>query len=202
MTDGEKPRSDGPQPHKLTVYFVKRVGIREIRFYVDYTDDESYTPTKIVFKSGTSENNLIEFAIMNLESPVGWQQVPLEGAGGDPDGNTLVSWVLQVQILENHQNGKDTHLRGIKIYAFDGDLGAANHAGEGSVPARVTRKAHDPDATESEGQGESEEDEDEDAVAESQGALSETARLLAATRLDHPSGGFSIPDFMKEPEIR
>ncbi|KAI6780274.1 anaphase-promoting complex subunit 10, partial [Emericellopsis cladophorae] len=112
-------QSDGPQPHRLTIYFVKRVDIREIRFYVNYNEDESYTPTNIVFKSGTSENNLIEFAHLNLESPVGWQQVPLAGAGGGADGNTLVSYVLQMQILENHQNGKDTHLRALKIYAFD-----------------------------------------------------------------------------------
>lgn len=114
-------RSDGPQPHKLTVYFIKRVGIRDIRFYVDYNEDESYTPTKIIFKSGTSENNLIQFATMDLSAPSGWQLVPIAGSGGGPDGNTLVSYVFQMQILENHQNGKDTHLRSIKIYAADTD---------------------------------------------------------------------------------
>ncbi|KAF5570655.1 anaphase-promoting complex subunit 10, partial [Fusarium pseudocircinatum] len=77
-------QSDGPQPHKLTMYFTKRVGIRDIRFYVDYNEDESYTPTKVVFKAGTSENNLIEFATMALENPSGWQQVPIAGAGGGP----------------------------------------------------------------------------------------------------------------------
>ncbi|KAJ3956270.1 hypothetical protein N0V92_007194 [Colletotrichum tropicale] len=114
-------QSDGPQPHKLTVYFIKRVGIRDIRFYVDYNEDESYTPTKIIFKSGTSENNLIQFATMDLSAPSGWQLVPIAGSGGGPDGNTLVSYVFQMQILENHQNGKDTHLRSIKIYAADTD---------------------------------------------------------------------------------
>ncbi|TWU78886.1 anaphase promoting complex subunit doc1 [Metarhizium rileyi] len=168
-------QSDGPQPHKLTVYFVKRVGIRDIRFFVDYSEDESYTPTKIVFKSGTSENNLIEFATMTMDSPVGWQQVPIAGAGGDPDGNTLVSYVLQMQILENHQNGKDTHLRGIKIYAFDAD--AAQGAGR------------------------------ETAVGEASGfdtgdKLGDIVRNLATARLEGGEAGFTIPDFMREPEIR
>ncbi|KEY64084.1 hypothetical protein S7711_07446 [Stachybotrys chartarum IBT 7711] len=166
-------QSDGPQPHRLTVYFVKRVGIRDIRFYVDYQEDESYTPTKIVFRSGTSENNLIEFATMNLENPVGWQQVPIAGAGGDPDGNTLVSYVLQMQILENHQNGKDTHLRGIKIYAFD------------------------PEST----QGASREDNPVDDVV----TLLDRAMGLdhqSLSRHDSGEGGFSVPDFMREPEIR
>ncbi|EFZ01362.1 anaphase-promoting complex apc10 domain protein [Metarhizium robertsii] len=172
-------QSDGPQPHKLTVYFVKRVGIRDIRFFVDYSEDESYTPTKIIFKSGTSENNLIEFATMAMESPVGWQQVPIAGAGGDPDGNTLVSYVLQMQILENHQNGKDTHLRGIKIYAFDAD--AAQGAGRDTAAA------------------------EEEGAASAFGAadkLGDIVRDFAAARLEGGEAGFSIPDFMREPEIR
>lgn len=177
-------RSDGPQPHRLTVYFVKRVGIRDIRFFVDYSEDESYTPTKIVFKSGTSENNLIEFASMTMDSPVGWQQVPIEGAGGDPDGNTLVSYVLQMQILENHQNGKDTHLRGIKIYAFD------NESAQG--PGRESNPVDDVVGLVG------------DAAARQRGVSEELGgltRTLAATSLGG-EGGFTIPDFMREPELR
>ncbi|KAL7922007.1 anaphase-promoting complex, subunit 10 domain-containing protein [Trichoderma austrokoningii] len=170
-------QSDGPQPHKLTIYFVKRVGIRDIRFYVDYNEDESYTPTKIIFKSGTSENNLIQFAAMNMESPVGWQQVPLTGVGGEPDGNTLVSWVLQMQILENHQNGKDTHLRGIKIYAFDAD------AVQPSEPDNSM---------------------DTSGLADDQTAarLDDIAQTLAAARLESSEMGFTLPDFMRDAEIR
>lgn len=153
------------------------MGIRDIRFYVDYNEDESYTPTKIIFKSGTSENNLIQFAAMNMESPVGWQQVPLTGVGGEPDGNTLVSWVLQMQILENHQNGKDTHLRGIKIYAFDADA----------------VQPSEPDSSV-----------DTSSLAENQATarLDEIAQTLAAARLESSETGFSLPDFMRDAEIR
>ncbi|KAL7934839.1 anaphase-promoting complex, subunit 10 domain-containing protein [Trichoderma chlorosporum] len=178
-------QSDGPQPHKLTIYFVKRVGIRDIRFYVNYNEDESYTPTKIIFKSGTSENNLIQFASMGLASPVGWQQVPLAGVGGEPDGNTLVSWVLQMQILENHQNGKDTHLRGIKIYAFDAD------AVQPSEPenTRMDDTLDTIDATESR-------------AAPGNPRLDEIAQTLAAARLEGGDSGFTLPDFMRDAEIR
>lgn len=182
-------RSDGPQPHRLTVYFVKRVGIRDIRFFVDYNEDESYTPTKIIFKSGTSENNLIEFATMNLDSPVGWQQVPIAGAGGEPDGNTLVSYVLQMQILENHQNGKDTHLRGIKIYAFDAD--AAQGAGrEGGSVADDAMDLTGVSGVLGTGHGDSGD------------RLGDIARTLAVARLESGETGFTIPDFMREPELR
>jgi anaphase-promoting complex subunit 10 len=172
----ELTRSDGPQPHKLTVYFVKRVGIRDIRFYVDYNEDESYTPTRIVFKSGTSENNLIQFATMDLVTPVGWQQVPIQGAGGGHDGNTLVSYVFQMQILENHQNGKDTHLRGIKIYALDSNGSERNPMDEM---------------------------EDLEADADSDGHVEQPARRRRRPlSLSIEGTGMSIPDFMRDPEIR
>lgn len=156
-----------------------------IRFFVDYQEDESYTPTKIVFKSGTSENNLIEFATMNLDNPFGWQDVPISGAGGEPDGNTLVSYVLQMQILENHQNGKDTHLRGIKIYAFDPDSGQGGRTGgiAQEVADLVTNSGH-PEGD------------------DTRDRLSEMARTLASARIDSGDAALSVPDFMREPELR
>jgi len=30
---------------------------------------------------------------------------------------------VQVKVLENHQNGKDTHIRGLKIYSRDERIG-------------------------------------------------------------------------------
>ncbi|KAJ4269627.1 hypothetical protein NW762_001295 [Fusarium torreyae] len=176
-------QSDGPQPHKLTMYFTKRVGIRDIRFYVDYNEDESYTPTKVIFKAGTSENNLIEFATMALENPVGWQQVPIAGAGGDPDGNTLVAWVVQMQILENHQNGKDTHLRGIKIYSFDNDSAVG--------PGRDGNPVHDVVGLM-----------DEATSRTDVGAAPTRLSTFGTTHFEPGEGGLSIPDFMREPEIR
>ena len=43
----------------------------------------------------------------------------------------LKCWVLQVRIVENHQNGKDTHVRGVKIFARDERVGAGNGGAEG-----------------------------------------------------------------------
>ncbi|GKU00659.1 anaphase-promoting complex subunit 10 [Fusarium langsethiae] len=176
-------QSDGPQPHKLTMYFTKRVGIRDIRFYVDYNEDESYTPTKVVFKAGTSENNLIEFATMAMENPVGWQQVPIAGAGGDPDGNTLVAWVMQMQILENHQNGKDTHLRGIKIYSFDNDSALG--------PGREGNPVDDVVGLMDNATGRTD-----------AGAARAQQSNFGATHFEPGEGGLSIPSFMREAEIR
>lgn len=121
---------------------------------------------------------------MSMDSPEGWQQVPIAGAGGEPDGNTLVSYVLQMQILENHQNGKDTHLRGIKIYAFDSD---AAQAGTASAAEDMADTSASKDA---------------DGAWNASDMLGDIARSLAAARLEGGETGFTIPDFMREPEIR
>lgn len=43
----------------------------------------------------------------------------------DPDdpyaGNVLRAMVVQVRVCENHQNGKDTHVRGFQVFAHDDD---------------------------------------------------------------------------------
>lgn len=161
-----------------------------IRFFVDYQEDESYTPTKIVFKSGTSENNMIEFATMTMDSPFGWQDVPISGAGGEPDGNTLVSYVLQMQILENHQNGKDTHLRGIKIYAFDPDSGQ-QAGGRRQQPEDIAEEVAEMVASSKHG-------EDEGGGQR----LSDMAQILASSRIHAGESAFSAADFLREPELR
>lgn len=64
---------------------------------------------------------------MVLEEPFGWVEVDL-GAGGVSDdgergggeaggGGCLRSWLVQVVIMGNHQNGKDTHVRGLQVFS-------------------------------------------------------------------------------------
>ena len=40
-------QSDGPQPHYLNIHFFKLVRIVGLRLYLDFEQDESYTPTQI-----------------------------------------------------------------------------------------------------------------------------------------------------------
>ena len=112
---------------------MRRVEIHAIRFYVDYMQDESYTPTHVIFYAGTGHHDLIQFAEMPLTNPAGWQEVPLADCGGGRNGNALVCWILQVHVKENHQNGKDTHIRGIQIYAAEDAVAGPN----------VTRQANE-----------------------------------------------------------
>lgn len=142
-------QSDGPQPHLLSIHFFKLVSIVRMRIYLDYLSDESYTPTKIQFLAGMGVHDLLEFAEMSFEQPTGWIDVDFtkvgpprghhhqpfttgHGNGGSEDDDeeddddeyeasppVLRAFLVQVRILENHQNGKDTHLRAVQLFARD-----------------------------------------------------------------------------------
>ncbi|KAF1994554.1 galactose-binding like protein, partial [Amniculicola lignicola CBS 123094] len=108
-------QSDGPQPHYLNIHFFKLVRIVGLRLYLDFEADESYTPTRIIFLAGSGQNDLVEWGEMRLEQPRGWIWADFEGRR-KPRTPILRAHLVQIKILENHQNGKDTHLRGLQIF--------------------------------------------------------------------------------------
>jgi anaphase-promoting complex subunit 10 len=133
-------QSDGPQPHHLNIHFSRLVSIVSIRIHLDFDLDESYTPTRITLLAGTGYHDLLPFSALEFSQPKGWIDVPLDGVGGGRDGRELRAFLVQVKVVENHQNGKDTHVRGLKIYARDertsGGLGLAGLGGMGDTSAR------------------------------------------------------------------
>ncbi|KAK1828978.1 galactose-binding like protein [Podospora conica] len=187
-------QSDGQQPHLVTIHFVRRVEIRAIRFYVDYKNDESYTPTNIVFYAGTGPHDLIQFAEVPLTNPVGWQDVPIANSGGGPDGHSLCAWIVQMHIKENHQNGKDTHIRGIKIFALD-ESATSGVAVSDTLPEMDARVSGNTRVRRSVPGTPSHED----------NLLQETldAFDVGYSRFGRGEGGASSPlDFMHEPQLR
>ncbi|KAH7040646.1 anaphase-promoting complex, subunit 10-domain-containing protein [Microdochium trichocladiopsis] len=186
-------QSDGPQPHRLNIHFIKRVEIRVLRLFLDYELDESYTPTKIQITAGFGPNQTIPFSTLELTMPKGWIDVPIAGAGGGPDGNSLCCWFIRIIILENHQNGKDTHLRGVKVYALDDSADTAENNPVDDIGEAIDEyrermtlmNIHD---------------HDEDAVSNRDGDVRK--RRAAAKKYAPGDGGLSVPDFMREPEIR
>ncbi|CAI7607428.1 unnamed protein product [Penicillium glandicola] len=66
----------------------------------------------------------------------------------DPySGNVLKAMVIQMRIMENHQNGKDTHVRGFQVFACDDSRRRMAAAPSASADARRRRPslrgAHD-----------------------------------------------------------
>lgn len=143
-------QSDGPQPHHLNIHFFKLVSIVGMRIYLDFELDESYTPTLIRFAAGTGYADLQEFSVMRFEQPRGWLDVDFDGVGSPLDDEEMVedehcvgrlpalrAMLVQVRICENHQNGKDTHLRGLQIFARDEEMGRTNRRVEMRNTARI-----------------------------------------------------------------
>ena len=106
-------QSDGPQPHLVSIQFRRKTAIENICIYADYKADESYTPSKISVRAGNNFHDLHQVEIVELDEPNGWLTVPLSGTAGRP----LKTYMLQIAVLANHQNGRDTHMRQIKIHA-------------------------------------------------------------------------------------
>lgn len=105
-------QSDGPQPHLINVQFRKRTTVRFVSIYTDYKSDESYTPSKISVRIGNDPHDLRQIELLELGEPSGWINIEL----GDVN-NPVKTFMIQIAVLQNHQNGRDTHLRLIKIYA-------------------------------------------------------------------------------------
>jgi len=154
-----------------------------MRIYLDFDLDESYTPTVIRFAAGTGYVDLQEFCCMRFEQPRGWMEVDFEGVGDPAEAENenqnedeermdldteeekenslrkmpvLRCMLVQVRICENHQNGKDTHLRGLQIFARDAGARGVGEMRSGGIEGvrkeglgrRVRKKGWDLDMPE------------------------------------------------------
>ena len=106
-------QSDGPQPHLVNIQFHRKTLVQNVCIFTDYKSDESYTPSKISIRAGNSLQDLHQINLVELDEPSGWLVVHLGACAEKP----LKTFMLQIAILTNHQNGRDTHLRQIKLHA-------------------------------------------------------------------------------------
>lgn len=106
-------QSDGPQPHLVNISFTRKITIKVVCMYVDYTLDESYTPYKISIRAGSSYFDLQEIEQIEMDKPTGWVMISLKDGNDAP----VRACHIQIAVLGNHQNGRDTHLRQVKIYS-------------------------------------------------------------------------------------
>ena len=51
-------QSDGSIPHSITIELERQTALSELRFYIDYKSDESYTPRTVVIQLGSSLDNM------------------------------------------------------------------------------------------------------------------------------------------------
>lgn len=68
---------------------------------------------RIAIRVGNHVGDLVELTEVELHEPSGWSVLPLRW----PNGAPVSLFTLQLRILANHQNGRDTHLRAIRLFA-------------------------------------------------------------------------------------
>ncbi|KAK0075531.1 hypothetical protein PV326_011507 [Microctonus aethiopoides] len=106
-------QSDGQLPHLVNIQFRKKTTVRDICIYTDYKLDESYTPSRISIRAGTNFNDLQEVEVMDLNEPSGWVVIPIK----DINERSIRTFMIQIAVISNHQNGRDTHMRQIKVHS-------------------------------------------------------------------------------------
>ena len=69
--------------------------------------------TRISIRVGTNFNDLQEIEVVDLQEPSGWVAIPLK----DINEKLVRTFLLQVAVIQNHQQGRDTHLRQVKVFS-------------------------------------------------------------------------------------
>ena len=92
------------------------MAVNEISLYLDFKLDESYTPKQISIKAGPTFHSLVEIHTEEVNQPSGWITIPLMGNTTEGSVIPLKTFLLQIRVVSMHQNGRDTHVRQVKIY--------------------------------------------------------------------------------------
>lgn len=107
-------QSDGIQPHQLDILFSKRMNIVLIALYFSLIADESYTPRLVKIYVGHSPADALFYKTLEVRNVNGWVALTFEDSR--VRDKLLKCQFIRIVFPVNHENGKDTHLRGIRIY--------------------------------------------------------------------------------------
>ncbi|KFD55518.1 hypothetical protein M513_03570 [Trichuris suis] len=110
-------QSDGSQPHTINIFFTRKTKVSHVCIFTDVKTDESYTPNRISIRRGTSLCDLSQVCLVEIRQPNGWAMIPLQC----PSTHGVVrAFVIQIAIVQNHQNGRDSHVRQVRIFGPKG----------------------------------------------------------------------------------
>ena len=83
-----------------------------VGLYLDYGLDESYTPASLSLYIGTASDDLTLKHTLAISEPVGWVEL------WNTDGTK--GWCVKVEVGGMHQNGRDTHVRQVRVWGERG----------------------------------------------------------------------------------
>ena len=99
-----------------------------VGLYLDYGLDESYTPASLSLYVGTASDDLTLKHTLQVSEPVGWVEL------WNTDGTR--GWCVKVEVGGMHQNGRDTHVRQVRVW---GERGGGRQRMEGNQMTRTIK---------------------------------------------------------------
>lgn len=97
--------TDDNLPHYIEVVFSKLVYVNTVQLTLMYSLDDSYTPAKIEVRTGIVRESIQPVLKTTLVEPEGVVALNVNRQ----------CFFLQLVILTNHQEGRDTHIRNFKV---------------------------------------------------------------------------------------
>ncbi|KAM0679707.1 Anaphase-promoting complex subunit 10 [Glugoides intestinalis] len=91
--------TDDVLPHAITISFQKKTYVHSINLLLSYADDDSYTPETV------SVHFMNKTVTQSFREPEGEKAIPV----------CSIVFDMHVLITSNHSDGKDSHVRGLKI---------------------------------------------------------------------------------------
>nr|KAJ3420946.1 Anaphase-promoting complex subunit 10 [Polyrhizophydium stewartii] len=97
--------------------FTRCTAVAQVSLFLDVQLDESYTPEVVSLRAGNRHHDLREIRRLHLVEPSGWVHIPVNR----PNRSVMRVFMLQLAVLKNHQSGKDTHIRQVRVWAHKQD---------------------------------------------------------------------------------
>ncbi|RVD92607.1 anaphase-promoting complex subunit 10 [Tubulinosema ratisbonensis] len=97
--------TDDNLPHYINITFKKLTKVNSVVLTLLFSKDDSYTPSIIEIRAGMTRETLEPVCNLTLNEPEGDINFSVEKQ----------CFFLQIIILSNHQDGKDTHIRRLRV---------------------------------------------------------------------------------------
>eukprot|EP01013_Petalomonas_cantuscygni_P033218 TRINITY_DN60060_c0_g1_i1.p1 TRINITY_DN60060_c0_g1~~TRINITY_DN60060_c0_g1_i1.p1 ORF type:complete len:176 (+),score=9.37 TRINITY_DN60060_c0_g1_i1:244-771(+) len=107
-------QSDGLQPHVVDVTFPFVLPLSHVALYLDYNQDESYTPRRVSVAVGYDPADTETVADVDIPEPHGWVIIPI---AVNTRGRGVSAMYLKLEVKENQQNGRDSHIRQFLVFS-------------------------------------------------------------------------------------
>ncbi|ORC92431.1 anaphase promoting complex subunit 10 [Trypanosoma theileri] len=97
-------QSDGVLPHTILIEFARLTPVVAVALYLDYVQDESYTPRKLRIQAGTHNGDIADVAHATVDDPKGWVLLKMY-----VEPETLEPWDIGIIRPAGEERGVDNN---------------------------------------------------------------------------------------------